>query len=386
MIWETPTLLLALWLVPLVGAAVVLADRKRRATALRFAAAPMVDRLMPAFHSGRCWLKAVLLMLAMTCLIVAAARPRFGVFFEEVSGRGVDLFVLLDVSRSMLAEDVAPNRLERAKSDILDLLQQLQGDRVGLIAFAGAPVELVPLTTDQGFFRMVLADVDPHSAPRGGSLMGDAIRKAMESLPERHDRDRVLVLITDGEDHDSFPLQAAQQAAEKKIRIITVGLGDTGEGARIPQRDPDGNLAYVKHQGQEVWSKMDERLLKEIALATSGAYVPARTRAYDLGSIYDQHLAKLTRGEFSADKRKRYREQFQWFAGLGLVLLLADMLILGGRSCPRPERGAARQSEGGSAARQSELPLGRRLPASVGRSTIRERQGEMPMPAAEVIP
>ena len=327
MVWETPTFLFTLWLAPLIGGAVLYAHRKRMATAAEFANAAMVNRLMPAFESGRVWSKTIVMTLAVALLIVACARPRFGVFFEEVSGRGVDLFVLLDVSRSMLAEDVAPNRLERAKSDIVDLLQKLEGDRVGLIAFAGAPVELVPLTTDQGFFRMVLDDVDPDSAPRGGSLIGDAIRKAMEAMTERQDRDQVIVLITDGEDHDSFPAQAAQRAADRNIRIISVGLGDTGEGARIPKRADDGSLIFTKHEGQEVWSKMDETLLKEIALATSGAYVPARTTAYDLGRIYDKHLANLTRGAFLTEKRKRYREQFQLFGGLGLALLLVEMLI-----------------------------------------------------------
>ena len=327
MIWETPTLLFALWIVPCVGAMFFYAHAKRRATAARFADSGMVERLMPSIRSGRMWVKGTIMMLAIMCLIVAAARPRFGVFFEEVSSRGVDLFVVLDVSRSMLAEDVAPNRLDRAKADIRDLLKKLEGDRVGLIAFAGAPVELVPLTTDQGFFRMVLDGVDPDSAPRGGSLIGDAIRKVMESMEERRDRDQVIVLITDGEDHDSFPAEAAKQAAERNIRIITVGLGDTGEGARIPRRQEDGSFAFVKHEGQEVWSKMDERLLKEMALTTSGAYVPARTRSYDLGLIYDEHLTKLTRGEILAEKRKRYREQFQWFGGIGLALLLIELLI-----------------------------------------------------------
>jgi len=327
MIWETPILLFALWLVPAMGAARIYAHRKRRATARRFVDAAMVKRLMPAFRSSRQWIKAGILMLALASLIVAAARPRFGVFFEEVSGRGVDLFVLLDVSRSMLAEDVAPNRLERAKSDIRDLLEQLKGDRAGLIVFAGAPVVQVPLTTDQGFFRMVLDDVDPNSAPRGGSLIGDAIRKALAAMPEQRDRDQVIVLITDGEDHDSFPDEAAKLAAERDVRIITVGLGNSGEGSRVPQRDEQGGLSFLRHEGQEVWSKMDERLLKEIALTTSGAYVPARTRAYDLGSIYERHLAQLTRGEIQAEKRKRYRERFQMFAGLGLLLLLLEMLV-----------------------------------------------------------
>ncbi len=327
MIWETPSLLFALWIVPLVGAVRIYAHRKRRATARRFADAAMVKRLMPSFRSSRQWVKAIVLMLAIGTLIVAAARPRFGVFFEEVTGRGVDLFVLLDVSRSMLAEDVAPNRLERAKSDIRDLLQKLVGDRAGLIVFAGAPVVQVPLTTDHGFFRMVLEDIDPNSAPRGGSLIGDAIRKALEAMPEQRGRDQVIVLITDGEDHDSFPTEAAKLAAERNVRIISVGLGDTGEGARIPRQDQQGSRSFLRHEGQEVWSKMDERLLKEIALTTSGAYVPARTRAYDLGSIFDKHLSKLTRGEIHSEKRKRYRERFQLFAALGLALLLVEMLV-----------------------------------------------------------
>ncbi len=327
MYWETPSLLFLLWVVPVAGFGLVYAHRQRIATAGRFADRAMVERLMPSFRAARPWVKAVLMLVGVTCLIMGASRPRFGVFFEEVSQRGVDLFVLLDVSRSMMAEDVAPNRLERAKSDIRDLLHKLKGDRVGLIAFAGSPVVKVPLTTDHGFFYMLLDDIDTDSAPRGGSLIGDAIRKAMEAMEERRDRDQVIVLITDGEDHDSFPAEAAKQSAERSIKIFTIGLGDVGEGARIPVRDESGQLSYVRHKGQEVWSKMDERLLKEIALTTSGAYIPAQTRVYDLGQIYEDHLANLTRSEIVSVKRKRFREQFQLFVCFGLVFLVIEMLV-----------------------------------------------------------
>ena len=327
MTWGSPTILFSLWLVPVTGLVLFYAHRRKRKAVLRFLDRGMARRLVPPRSTARVALRASLLMAAVGLLIVAAARPRFGVVIESVSARGVDLCVLLDVSRSMLAEDVAPNRLERAKSDILDLLPKLQGDRVGLIAFAGAPVELVPLTTDQGFFRMALADVDPDSAPRGGSLIGDAIRRAMEAMDERHDRDQVIVLITDGEDHESFPMEAAQQAGERGIRIITVGLGDTDEGARVPRQTDDGTLAYTQHDGQEVWSKMDGSLLEKIAVETSGAWIPARTRAYDLGQIYEDHLAGLTQGELRSDHRRRFREQFQIFAVLGLVLLIVERVI-----------------------------------------------------------
>ena len=340
--WDNPSFLLALWSLPLVAFALIYAQRKRLATATRFADQAMVDRLMPAMRTARPWVKGALLVIGLAFLMVAAARPRFGYYFEEVSQRGVDLFVLLDVSRSMLAEDVAPNRMERAKSDIRDLLTELKGDRVGLIAFAGAPVVKVPLTSDQGFFQMVLEEIGPHSAPRGGSAIGDALRKAMEAMEERRDRDQVIVLITDGEDHDSFPIEAAKHAAERNIKVFTVGLGDSGEGSRIPIRNDSGQLTYIKHDGQEVWSRMDERLLKEIALTTSGAYIPARTRVYDLGQIYEDHLANLTRTEIRSEKRKRFREQFQLFTCLGLIALLVEMMIPNYRRSEIPQTATTR--------------------------------------------
>jgi Ca-activated chloride channel homolog len=340
--WENPIWLLALWVLPLLAAVLVYAHRRRAAAARRFAELAMIGRLMPPPGTARAWIKGSLLLVGVALLIVAAARPRFGVYFEQISARGVDLFVLLDVSRSMLAEDVAPHRLERAKSDIRDLLRKLPGDRVGLIAFAGAPAVIVPLTTDRGFFLNALDSVDTRSAPRGGSLIGDAIRKAIESLDATRDRDQVLVLITDGEDHDSFPLEAAQSAAEREIKIFAVGLGDTEEGRRIPLRDSTGSVRYLQHEGQEIWSRMDERLLKEIALKTSGAYIPARTRTYDLGQIYEEHLAGLARGEIQAEKRKRYAERFQWFVFFGLIALLAEMLIA---SYPRAISAAAPAEE-----------------------------------------
>ena len=327
MYWENPNILLGLWVLPLVAWVLVHAHRKRIAAARAFVDTAMVGRLMPSLGGPRGWVKGILLLAGLGLLIVAGARPRFGVYTETVRQRGVDLFVLLDVSRSMTAEDVTPSRLERAKSDVRDLLPRLASDRVGLIVFAGKPVVKVPLTSDQGFFRMVLDEVDVHSAPRGGTLIGDAIRKAMETMPRSRDRDQVVVLITDGEDQDSYAEDAAKQAAERGVKIFTVGLGDSREGARIPVRDDSGRLAYLQDEGQEKWSKLNDQLLKQIALTTGGAYIPAGTRAYDLGQVYADHLADLTRGEYQAEKRKRYREQFQLFVCLGVALLLVEMGI-----------------------------------------------------------
>ncbi len=319
---------MTLWILPIVAGLLVYAHRRRLAAATKFVEAAMVARLMPAFSGPRPWIKGTLILVALGCLIVAAARPRFGVYFETVTQRGVDMFVLLDVSRSMRAEDVAPNRLARAKSDIRDLLLKLPGDRVGLVVFAGKPAVKVPLTTDQAFFEMVLDEVNTKSAPRGGTLIGDGLRKCIEALPQAEDRDQVIVLITDGEDHESLPLEAAKHAAQRGIKIFTVGLGDAREGGRIPVRDEDGNLQFLKNNdGQELWSKMDGSLLEEMALLTGGAYIPAGTRAYDLGLVYEDSLADLSRGEVQSGKKKRYREQFQLFLCLGIFCLAAEMAL-----------------------------------------------------------
>jgi Ca-activated chloride channel family protein len=259
--------------------------------------------------------------------VIALARPQYGHYFEDVSAQGAEVLVLLDVSRSMLAEDVAPNRLARAKSDILDLLERMPSDRIGLIAFAGAPSVQVPLTLDHGFFKMILQDIGPDSAPRGGTMIGDAIRKAIEQFEKSSQSDRAMVLITDGGDQDSLPVEAAKLAAERKIRIISVGLGDPSEGARIPQRSAAGELKYLQHDGQEVWSKMEDKTLKEIAVVTSGAYIPAQTRNYDLGQIYSDNLEKLRRGELFVEKRKRFYERFQIPAGIAVLLLLIEQAI-----------------------------------------------------------
>lgn len=324
--FQHPAILLLLWILPVVAALLVMAQKRRIAAAQRFIDQPMIGRLMPELGGSRPWTKGILLLLGLGFAIVAAAQPQYGIYYEKTKQQhGVDCFVLLDVSRSMLAEDVAPNRLARAKSDIRDLLKKLGGDRVGLIVFAGKPVLKTPLTTDAGFLEMVLEDVDTQSAPRGGTLIGDAIRKALDSMPPRGDHDQILVLLTDGEDQDSFPLDAAKQAADRGVRIFTVGLGDSQEGARIPIRSDSGKLEYVKEEGKEHWSKTDQSILQKIANQTGGVHVSAGTRTYDLGEIYEDHLAGLTRGEEEKEvTRRRFNDQYQVFLAVAFVLLLID--------------------------------------------------------------
>ena len=234
--WQHPEWLYLI--LPLAAAWLVLSlysRRRRRRAAEAFVAQAMWSRILPADSRARFWVKLLLRETALVTGLVALAGPRFGTQYEEVIPRGSDLYVLIDVSRSMLAEDVPPSRLGRAKADVAALVNRLEGERVGLIAFAGQAVVKCPLTVDYDAFRRSLDELDPDSAPRGGTAIGDAIRKALEVFQARADRDQAILLITDGDDQQSYPLEAAAVAAERHVTIFTVGLGDADHGARIPQ-------------------------------------------------------------------------------------------------------------------------------------------------------
>jgi Ca-activated chloride channel family protein len=332
--FERPIYLLLLWLVPLLALLLVYAYKKRKRAALSFFGSSMAERLLPLLDAGRCFRKSLMFLFAVVFGIIAAASPRFGVYYEEVSRTGVDVFILLDVSRSMLAEDVVPNRLERAKSDIQDLLNRVAGDRVGLIAFAGKPMIKVPLTTDQGFFLEVLHSIDTNTAPRGGTAIGDAIRLALRAMPPEAERERAMVLITDGEDMASMPLEAAKDAAERQVHILTVGIGNPHEGGRIPIRDEKGNLTYLKHEGQEVWSKPDEATLQEIARMTQGAYISPGTKTYELGQIYADSIGKMQGNTDQTEYQRQLRYQYQIFLAAAVLCLMLYVIL------PEHRRGA----------------------------------------------
>jgi Ca-activated chloride channel family protein len=325
--FDRPFFLLFLWLIPVLALLLRYAYKKKRQAAEHFLATAMQEHLMPQRDSIRILIRSIVLLSAVSFGLIAVASPMFGVYFEEVSRKGADIFVLLDVSRSMLAEDAAPNRLTRAKSDIKDLLQHVVGDRIGLIVFAGKPLVKVPLTTDHGFYNEILDSVDTDSAPRGGTAIGDAIRKALDTMPPESNRDQAVVLITDGDDQESMPLEAAKEAAARNVRILAVGLGDTAEGGRIPIRDAAGNLTYLKHEGREVWSKVNEQTLREIAQQTEGVYIPAETRTFDLGQIYIDYLSRLKGGEYQVEQRKKFRQQYQVFLAAAVLLLFVYLVV-----------------------------------------------------------
>ncbi len=323
--WQQPQFLYLI--LPLCVAWFALAlhsERRRQRARESFVAQAMWSRVLPELSKTRFWIKLALREVAIVAGLIALAGPQFGTQLEIVIPRGSDLYILIDVSRSMLADDVSPTRLDRAKADVSALVNRLEGERVGLIAFAGQAVVKCPLTVDYDSFRRALNELDPNSAPRGGTAIGDAIRKAIEVFNAKAERDQAVLLITDGDDQESYPLEAATVAAERKVTIFTVGLGDSDKGARVPQKN---SATFTEHEGQQVWSKLQSKLLEEIALRTSGVYIPAGTRAYDLGELYATHLQGRKGDDEAGQQRIRKSERFQIFLALSLVALLADLLI-----------------------------------------------------------
>ena len=227
----------------------------------------------------------------------------------------------------MLAEDLAPNRLERAKLAIVDTIERLEGDRVALVAFAGTAVIKCPLTLDYGFFRLALSDISPESVTRGGTLIGDALRKTMDEVfDERQTEFRDVILITDGEDHESFPVEAATQMGERKIRLLAIGLGDEEQGRRIPVTGRGGRKTFLQYAGQEVWTKLDGDTLRQMVNATPGGrYLNVSTGAIDLGDVYVKLIAGARKTELGSTEIERYEEKFPDFLGSGVSVVGAGV-------------------------------------------------------------
>ena len=324
--WQNPKALYLILPTCIGWLAIALYSQARRSHSKQlFVAKQMSERIMPAHSTIRFWTKMALRQVAIISGLVAIAGPRFGEQYEQIIPRGSDLYVLIDVSRSMLADDVSPTRLGRAKADVSSLLNRLEGERIGLVAFAGQAVVKCPLTVDYNSFRRALNELDPNSAPRGGTAIGDAIRKSLEVFQSNSERDQAILLITDGDDQQSYPLEAATVAAERKVTIFAIGLGDAERGSRIPQKDSSG--LFVEHQGEQIWSKLNGDLLQEIALKTSGVYIPAGTRSYDLGELYSKYLQGRRGDDSASQSRIRRTERFQIFLAVALIALLIDLFI-----------------------------------------------------------
>jgi len=303
----------------------------QKAKALRILACnEMLKKINVSVSLKKQILKALLLIAGFISITIALTEPKWNPQAQRIKRQGRDVCILLDTSRSMLAEDIKPNRLERSKIAIRDLLETLKGDRIAIVTFAGNSTVKCPLTQDYAFVRMALADISTESSSRGGTMIGDAIRKATEEVFDKQSREyKDIILITDGEDHDSFPVQAAEKAAADGIRIIAVGLGDEDQGSRIPITGPNGEKTFLKYQGEEVWSKVDGDMLREVVYATDGgkylSVEPGTT--LDLGQIYESLIASAEKRQLESTTMLKYDEKFQIFVALGLALIICEVFI-----------------------------------------------------------
>lgn len=320
-----------LWLLTLIPAFILLyalAARRRRKRLARFGNPETLAELMPDVSTGRVTLKFILFSAAVSLLVLAAARPQFGSKLREEKAQGVEMMLAVDVSNSMLAEDFEPNRLERTKYAINKLFEGLKQDRVGLIVFAGEPKVQLPITSDYRMAKAFARRIDPSLVSVQGTAIGKALEQALLSFSgdggENHSR--VVILITDGENHDDNALAAADRAAEAGIRIYTIGIG-TPEGAPI---QIDGEFIKDVH-GEMVVSKLNEEMLSGIADRTGGAYVRATRQDIGLEQIV-RSINEMEQGELSTIRFEEFNEQYQYLLLAALALLLVEFLLLDRRN------------------------------------------------------
>jgi Ca-activated chloride channel family protein len=325
--WRDASLLWLSALLPLAAAFFAWALRQRRTALQRFAEARLLATIVPELDERRQLWRAVARVATLALLVVALAGPQWGFHWEEVRREGVDIIIALDTSRSMLADDIKPNRLARAKLAIEDLLKQLRGDRVGLVAFAGSAFVQCPLTLDYQAFTESLRATQVGIIPRGGTALADAIRVSLQAFEAHQSKHEALILITDGEDHEGQVSEATKEAAERGIKIYTVGIGTT-EGELIPAAERGGFLK--DRRGNVVKSRLDDATLKDIATTTGGAYVHGDGHTVGLDEIYRTYVAKMDTRELQSAMQKRFEERFQWPLLLAVALLAAEPL-LGGR-------------------------------------------------------
>jgi len=297
----------------------------RRATLEKFAAAHLVEKLTGNVSAKRQLTKKILLLLAVLSCFVALARPQYGFKWEDVKRKGIDILFAIDTSKSMLARDIKPDRLERAKYAIMDFVDQLDGDRVGLLPFAGTAYLMCPLTGDYSAFDNSLKAVDTSIIPKGGTDIAAAIRKA-ETVLNNGANYKLLILITDGENLQGNVLAAAKEAAGKGMRIFTVGVG-TREGEIIPISS-GGKTRFVKDSsGNFVVSHLDETTLNKIAKMANGIYVPLGNKGQGLQTIYEQKLSLVPKEELSQRRHKVPLERFQWALAAAIVLFALEFMI-----------------------------------------------------------
>lgn len=315
-----------LWLVPVAVLFFIWAGRNRQKAMRRFVGGA-AGEIVRTFDPVKRKIKDIVFVAAVFFMILALIRPQWGFKWQEVKRQGLDVLIALDTSNSMMAEDVKPNRLSRAKLAIKDFVKKVKGDRIGLIAFSGTAFLQCPLTADYGGFLLTLQDVDADTIPVGGTSISNAIETAIKSYEGGAKQHKVLIIITDGEDLEGGLDEAIAKAKDAGVMISCVGIG-TAEGELIPLRGEEGKKGFLRDpQGNVVKTRLDEGTLQDIVLATGGVYVKSTGAEFGLDMIYDEKLSKLEKQDFDSKMEKQYNERFQIPLAIAFILLLIEPII-----------------------------------------------------------
>ncbi len=313
--------LLLLLLIPVFFLVQALVLRMRRNRIRKFGDEALVSGLMPSYSKGKVWVRLVLFSIGFFFFVIGLSRPQIGAKLKEHETKGAEIMIVLDVSNSMLAEDYSPNRLERAKLAISRLVDKLREDRIGLIVFAGNSFVQLPITTDYVSAKMFLNSITTGSVPVQGTAIGEAINTAMRSFSVQSEKSRAIIVITDGENHEDDPVAAAKQAAEMGVRVFSIGVGSP-EGKPIPM---DGELLKDKN-GEIVVTRLDEKVLQDVAQAGNGVYVRAGNSEFGLNPIIE-NIKRMEDEKYSSIVFEEFDEQFMYFLGIALFFFVIEMLV-----------------------------------------------------------
>lgn len=313
--------LFLLLLIPFFFLVQALVLRLRRRRIRKFGDEKLVRELMPSYAKAKVWVRLTLFSVGFFFFVIGLSRPQIGAKLKEHETKGAEIMIALDVSNSMLAEDYSPNRLERAKLAISRLVDKLRDDRIGLIVFAGNSFVQLPITTDYVSAKMFLNSISTESVPVQGTAIGEAINTAMRSFSAQSEKSRAIIVITDGENHEDDPVAAAKQAAEMGVRVFTIGVGSP-EGKPIPM---DGELLKDK-DGNIVVTRLDEKVLQEVAQAGNGVYVRAGNSEFGLNPIIDD-IRRMEDEKYSSIVFEEYDEQFMYFLAIALFFFVIEMLV-----------------------------------------------------------
>jgi Ca-activated chloride channel homolog len=329
--FEDEKVLMGLAIIPLLFLVFWITRRYQQRQLAKWGDPQLLSLLMPDFSPVRAFIKFSIWMAALAILVLALARPQFGTKLSEVKRKGVELIIALDVSNSMMAEDIQPNRLENAKMAISRLVDRLENDKIGLIVFAGDAYIQMPVTTDYAAAKLFLNSINTQIVPKQGTAIGSAIHLAMRSFTPNSDKSRAIVIITDGENHEEDAVEASREAAAAGIVIHTIGIGSP-QGVPIPVMSPSGQKEFrTDYEGKVIISKLNEELLRQVAASGNGTYVRATASRTGLTAILDE-MNKMEKQDIRMKVYAEYDEQFVYYAGFGLLLLFIDFALTGRRN------------------------------------------------------